>query len=66
MKIKCMCCHRTAEVVGKHEFRKLEGCRNGTFIETGRSEKNPKIGGTRLDLIRIWDAEAKSYISLVA
>jgi hypothetical protein len=63
-KIMCTCCRRTAEINGTHEFSAVPGCRNRAYIERGVGGE--RIGGTRLELIRIWNEKAGKYEPLVA
>ena len=63
-KIRCRCCHRTAEVNGPHEYRSMERCRNETYIET-KGAGIPRIGGKDMSKILIWDEKRRRFEPLV-
>jgi len=65
MKILCVCCHRTAEVTGRHEFKALPNCKNGTLIERGGGE-SIQVRARNYELIRMWDEEQRKFVPLVA
>jgi hypothetical protein len=51
-------------LASSHMFQRLADCPNGTFVEVSGSG-TPKIGGTSLKLIRIWNAKAGKFEPLV-
>lgn len=64
MKIRCVCCHGTAEVTGTHQFRKLPGCRNETILERGGGQ-SANVRAKRFDLIRFWDETEQKFVPLL-
>lgn len=58
-KIRCICCGQEAVSTYRHDFNRLDSCRNGSFVDGGNDYG--RIGGRDLSLIETWNNQEQKW-----